>query len=113
MLKRIILSGLLLAVLGTVNTYAQFAGGSGTEADPYQVSTVEELQAIRDYPDKHFIQIDNINASSTETWNDSLGFDPIGDDLVKFSGSYDGKSYTFIVYISIGKQKVILDFLVT
>src|SRR6056297_1049399 len=72
---------------------AQFAGGSGTEEDPYQISTVEELQEIKDYTDKHFIQINDIDASETETWNDGKGFVPIGDDVVHFTGSYNGSDY--------------------
>jgi hypothetical protein len=93
MLKRILLSGLLLIVFGTTQIKAQFAGGSGTEEDPYQISTVEELQAIRDYPDKHFIQINDIDASETVAWNDSTGFEPIGNMNSRFTGSLHGNGH--------------------
>ena len=71
---------------------AQFAGGSGTEGNPYQIETIEQLQAINnlDYLDKHFIQIADIDASVTAEWNDGKGFEPIGDSNNPFTGSYDG-----------------------
>lgn len=79
---------------------AQFAGGSGTEEDPYQIETIEQLQAINDslYLDKHFIQISDVDASVTEGWNDGKGFEPIGwnediDSQTGFSGIYNGQNY--------------------
>ena len=88
---------LLLAILLTAFTVsssqAQFAGGLGTEVDPYHVSTVEQLQEMRNHLDKHFIQIADIDASETVNWNDGMGFEPIGDDYLPFTGSYDGGEY--------------------
>ena len=84
---------ILLLALFIVNAQpikAQFAGGSGTEEDPFQISTVDQLQEIRNHTDKHFIQINDIDASETENWNDGKGFNPIGDDVVRFRGSYIG-----------------------
>ena len=83
---------LFINLIVTSASYAQFAGGSGTEEDPYQIETIEQLQAIADtlYLDKHFIQIANIDASETKNWNEGKGFTPIGDDVVHFTGSYDG-----------------------
>ncbi len=94
MVLQIIKMGLLILLLSFSNVQAQFAGGSGTEEDPYQISTVEELQAIRDYLDKHFIQINDIDARETVAWNDSLGFVPLGNRNVQFVGSYDGQTYS-------------------
>lgn len=70
-----------------------FAGGNGSELYPYQVSTVEQLQAIREYPDKHYLQINDIDASATLNWNEGKGFNPIGDDDINFTGSYDGDGH--------------------
>ncbi|MFD2531596.1 T9SS type A sorting domain-containing protein [Gracilimonas halophila] len=94
MLKRIILLGLLITVFGTANSIAQFAGGSGTEEDPYQISTVEQLQEIKYYLSSNFILINDIDASITSTWNDSTGFETIGDSDFNFTGSLDGGNYT-------------------
>ncbi|WP_069129909.1 InlB B-repeat-containing protein [Rhodohalobacter halophilus] len=74
-------------------THSIFAGGNGSEANPFQVSTVEQLQSINEYTNDHFVQINNIDASATENWNDGKGFNPIGDEVVKFTGSYDGDDF--------------------
>lgn len=79
----------VLAVLDN----SPFAGGNGTEMYPYQVSDIDQLQSIRDYTDKHFVQLNDIDASDTQIWNDGKGFNPIGDDMIGFSGSYDGMKY--------------------
>jgi uncharacterized repeat protein (TIGR02543 family) len=71
-----------------------FAGGDGSEMYPYEVSTVQQLQAVRNHSDKHFIQINDIDASETENWNNGQGFIPIGDELIPFSGHYYGSGYT-------------------
>ena len=72
------------------------ASGSGTEADPYEISTLEELSWLMGNPrvwDKHFIQTTNINASATSDWFGFKGFSPIGKDIPrKFTGSYHGKN---------------------
>ncbi|MCH8496532.1 MAG: hypothetical protein LAT57_13000, partial [Balneolales bacterium] len=81
-----------------VTSLAQFAGGNGTVNEPWQVATIEQLQAINneDYFGDHFIQINDIDASETANWNDGEGFDPIGWDTnaeTNFSGSYNGQSF--------------------
>ncbi|HCT30205.1 MAG TPA: hypothetical protein DIW31_05620, partial [Bacteroidales bacterium] len=71
--------------------------GSGTSADPYQVSTLEELKAIADntsYLSKYFIQTANIDASGTSAWNSGAGWIPIGNNSTKFTGSYNGQNHT-------------------
>ncbi len=73
-----------------------FAGGNGTESNPYQISTIEQLQTVDKYPDAYFIQINNIDASITSEWNNNSGFKPIGDFndlLTKFTGTYNGNGY--------------------
>lgn len=42
------LMAFLCIVLLVPATQAQFAGGTGSEEDPYQIGTIEQLQAIRD-----------------------------------------------------------------
>ena len=65
----------------------EFTYGSGTEADPYQVWTAEDLDGVRDYLDAHFIQMADIDLSVYENW------EPIGSSYVKFSGIYDGNGH--------------------
>jgi len=68
-----------------------FAAGSGTEVDPYQVSSAEELNKVRNHLDKHFKQTENIDLS---TYNTDGGWQPIGDSSTPFNGTYDGNSMT-------------------
>ncbi|MBP3191244.1 choice-of-anchor D domain-containing protein [Natronogracilivirga saccharolytica] len=71
----------------------QFAGGSGSETDPWQVETLEQLQAVGTYPDSHFVQIADIDASATAGWNGGKGFEPIGKQGDSFTGSYNGQGH--------------------
>ncbi len=87
------------------------AAGSGTEADPYQIATLENLywiaatdavvpsptQAIR--CSKSYIQTADIDASPTSTWfpNGSgvcYGWSPIGNEPNHFTGRYNGDYHT-------------------
>lgn len=60
-MNKVLLSILFIALV-TSTASAQFAGGSGTEENPYQIETLEQLQAIADsiHLDKHFIQTTDI-----------------------------------------------------
>ena len=71
-----------------------FAGGSGTQNDPWQIATAEHLNNVRNYTgasnsDKHFIQIANIDLD-TAPWNQGEGWIPIK----VFYGSYNGANYS-------------------
>ncbi len=71
----------------------EFAGGNGTESDPYQISNVTQLQNISANLTAHYVLINDINASETRDWNEGEGFDPIEDneDIYNwFTGSIDG-----------------------
>jgi len=83
--------------------------GSGTEDNPYQISTVQDLKWMsEDYSvyRSDFVQTADIDASATGTWNPAdldddpdtpatiLGFSPIGYVGIKFTGTYDGQGHT-------------------
>lgn len=87
----------------------KFEGGDGSEMYPYKVETLNQLQAIIDYADKHFIQINDIDAKETENWNDGQGFEPIGDSIIKFTGAYDGNDY-IISELSINRDSRYIGF---
>ena len=72
-----------------------FSGGNGTAGNPYKISNVTELQWMGNTSnlDKHFILINDIDASATKTWNSGAGFVPVGTDVNVFTGSLDGKGY--------------------
>ncbi len=63
-----------------------FSGGSGSENDPYLVSTPEALDAIRNYPKAHYLQIRDIDMSAVTNWV----------PLPRFEGVYDGGNYKII-----------------
>jgi len=71
--------------------------GAGTESDPYQISTLENLYwlSLSDTAwDKYYIQTANINAGPTSSWNNGSGFAPIGESYNHwFSGNYNGNEY--------------------
>lgn len=65
-----------------------FAGGDGTAKNPYQVSTPEQLNAVRNDLTANYIQVADINLSGYSNWN------PIGDFDNEFDGTYDGQGYS-------------------
>lgn len=67
--------------------WAQFAGGSGTIDDPYQVSNANELSSVRTYPNSHFRQIADIDLN-VYPFNQVPGWQPI-----TFNGYYDGANH--------------------
>ena len=68
-----------------------FAGGTGTAGDPYKISNCQELQSMQTNLNAHYILINNIDCSSTKTWNSLAGFQPIGPF---FNGNFNGKGFT-------------------
>ena len=84
-----------LALPPEISTF-QFSG-SGTEADPYQISTITQLKQLRDninYYDKHFILKNNLTLTSEDYKNTELGWKPIGNSIYPFTGSFNGAEYT-------------------
>ncbi|MEX0686040.1 MAG: GLUG motif-containing protein [Balneolales bacterium] len=79
--------------ISSIPVLAQFAGGEGTEENPYQVATLKHLQEVGNHLDQHFIQTADIDASETKNWNDGKGFIPIGDEDTGFNGVYDGDGF--------------------
>ncbi len=86
-----ILCVLLLASYDVSGDEESFAGGSGTANDPYQVSTAEHLNNVREYHNSHFQQIADIDLSE---YSDDDGWEPIGRATSAFSGTYDGQGYS-------------------
>ena len=108
----------LLAQCDTAGT--TFAGGTGTEGDPFQISTIVYLNNIRNnsggcnYLEKHFVLTkdldfedtdgsgaDYVYSTASDAENDK-GWLPIGHDTDKntvgnqgtaFTGSFDGGGY--------------------
>jgi uncharacterized protein (TIGR02145 family)/uncharacterized repeat protein (TIGR02543 family) len=88
-----------------------FAGGNGTESDPWQIATPEHLNNVRNFigAGNHFIQIANIDLGIAP-WNQNQGWAPIGvvtgdffgyDQSEAFNGVFNGNGYIISnIYIS-------------
>jgi|11_taG_2_1085331.scaffolds.fasta_scaffold00041_6 hypothetical protein len=92
--KWVAFASLFIFVLFPSISFAQFAGGSGTQGDPFQISTLEHLQNMKNNLGANFILINDINAARTDTMNNGDGFEPIGNISNKFTGSFNGQFYT-------------------
>jgi hypothetical protein len=92
--------------------------GSGTSGDPYLIANLANLSWLSQNSskwDKYFKQTANIDASTTQYWDDAdddsdgdmyndtndgnstgsdEGFSSIGNSTTKFTGTYDGQNYT-------------------
>ena len=70
------------------------AAGNGSEEDPYQILTLENLYWVSqndDQWDKHYIQMDDIDATQLAYF--TLGWQPLGRNRQRFTGSYNGNGH--------------------
>jgi hypothetical protein len=98
---------LAVLVLGGGTALAEgveFAGGDGTEGNPWQIKTAEQLATVAEevYLDKHFVLTDDIDLSAYLSeggagYNGGEGWEPIGKwyehtspDNAPFTGNFDG-----------------------
>ncbi len=68
----------------TVLPAGYFAGGSGTEQDPFLVASAEQLNNVRELRRLHYRLINDLDLSGYANW------DPIGDFAQPFTGAFDG-----------------------
>ncbi|MBN1971892.1 MAG: hypothetical protein JXR48_00535 [Candidatus Delongbacteria bacterium] len=93
------LSTLCIVLLVTFSLNAQFAGGFGTELDPWQVSTPEQLASLNNYlgsanSDKYFKIINDIDLTEylsvgNPGYIDGRGWIPIGTNVNEDPDSFD------------------------
>jgi hypothetical protein len=81
----------------------EFAGGSGTSADPWKIANAAQLDNVRNHLDGNFILTSDIDLSSYENWLPIGVFKPASDapddaenpDMTAvFSGTFDGDGHT-------------------
>ncbi len=74
-----------------------FAGGDGSESNPYQIATASQLAKLANDSTNnyYYILVDDIYLNSTETdnWYSSETVVP-WESIKNFSGSFDGQGYT-------------------
>ena len=77
-----------------------FTGGSGTDSDPFIITTAAQLDEVRNYLSAHFILGNNIDLTAYlasggagyAKWGAS-GWEPIGTQAAPFIGSFDGNGH--------------------
>jgi len=74
------------------NSPFKFAGGSGTEADPYLIATAEQLDAVRKDLDAHYKLIADIDLSDWGNWVPIGGTPAFGAGTDKFNTAQFGGS---------------------
>jgi hypothetical protein len=67
-----------------------YSGGSGTELDPYLISTVQDLIDVASNQNKYFKQINDISLVSIANWT----------PFTNFTGLYDGNNFKITNYAS-------------
>lgn len=73
-----------------------FNGGCGTESLPYQIATPTQLDSVRYFKDKHFIQTADIDLDISP-FNTGEGWNPIGAESNSyFRGSYNGGGFSIL-----------------
>jgi filamentous hemagglutinin family protein len=84
-------------------TFLRVTGGDGSTGNPYQLVGPFDLQGIGspsgELLNSSFILENDVDASSTATWNGGAGFVPIGGNLENnstpaFTGTFDGNGHT-------------------
>lgn len=79
----------------------EFASGDGSFEDPFRIATCTHLQNIdmeveASYPylDDYYELDDDIDCTDTVNWAMGNGFNPIGDNVNRFAGNFDGRGKT-------------------
>jgi len=77
----------------TLNAADGFTNGTGTLADPYQITTPEELNHVRNYPAAAFKLMNDLDLTA---YASGAGWLPIGSatTIVPFTGNFNGNGKT-------------------
>jgi hypothetical protein len=69
-----------------------FSGGDGTVSNPWQITTIAQLDSVRNYLDSNFVLMNDLDFSGSpyDTANSTDGWDPIS----TFAGTFNGKGHT-------------------
>ncbi len=95
---------------GSPGSVSPFAGGSGTEEDPYLIENAEQLDEVRNYLDSHFLLTGDIDLTAYlskdgKGYNNGAGWQPIGTEEQPFLGSfYSAGSVIKGLYINRGDE---------
>ncbi len=98
-MKRTVVIIMAITILTTSILSANFSGGTGSKSDPYQITTLTQLDSVSHHLDKSFILMNNLDFegspfdSANSTNNE--GWLPIGnyENKEPFEGCFDGNGY--------------------
>jgi hypothetical protein len=86
-----------LAFLSPFLVHSQYSGGNGSADSPYLISSLDDLKMLSDsatHWNRYFKLIQDIDASTTKTWNAGKGFNPIANFGGNFKGGFDGNNHS-------------------
>lgn len=132
-MKKLFITILAIASSLTVNfgqTNSTAPSGTSTEANPYQIESLSHLSWLTQAfgaNTKDYVQLANIDASETATWddsddnsdgdkyNDANDLTTTGNNegwfpIVSFSGNYDGKGFSIDNLTSLNRSKSVAFF---
>lgn len=99
---------ILLCLFFSVNAFAQYGGGNGTEGNPYKISTAAHLSELATnvnggnaYSGRYFKVTANINSGNTII---GCYHDTESSILRPFSGTFDGDGHTITIGISTAQK---------
>ncbi|WP_320053818.1 MBG domain-containing protein [uncultured Acetobacteroides sp.] len=93
----LILALWLAIAAGAVAQTAIKPTGEGTQEDPYQIATLDNLYWLSKtqyWDGRYYLQTADIDATSTKDWDGGKGFPPIGALTQSFISTYDGNGHT-------------------
>lgn len=100
--KTVVFATITAFILTTAAAVDQ--GSTGTEEDPYEIATCEQLEQISDDTSGYYVLTDDVDCSDTTNWNGGDGWNPIG----TFTGTLDGQGYAIQgLYIDRGTSNYI------
>jgi hypothetical protein len=79
-----------IVFLNIKSTLAFSGSGTGASADPYRITSCDQLQEISNGLSSSYVVTSNLDCSTTTAWNSGQGFVP----LTTFTGSFDGRNHT-------------------
>ncbi len=98
-MRMLIASGVLVIAVSSFAYYVgvvspslarAFSGtGYGTYDEPFQISTCDQLQEMKNNTTSYFVLMQDVDCSATATQNDGKGFEPIR----YFTGEFDGRGF--------------------
>lgn len=73
-----------------------YPSGNGSQEYPWEIDHLAQLVRLSEHPEEwnsYFILTEDLDASLTASFNNGLGFSPIGNDQTHFTGRFDGGTH--------------------